>query len=241
VVVGVAEARASTAPVTFVLAGERLITIRYCAPRAFEAYQATAIRHPETRANGASVLLGLLDALVDRLADIFEHLAAKIETASGATFESPRPTGGFQPVLNQLGQVQMTGAKGRESLVSLGRLMTYVSTATAIEADPNLLERLRSLQQDVPSLTDHASYMSANVTFLLDAALGQINIEQNAILKVFSVFTVCFLPPTLVGAIYGMNFDHMPELRWSIGYPLALGLMAMSAIAPLWFRRRGWL
>jgi magnesium transporter len=242
VVVGVAEARPTLAPVTFVLAAGRLITIRYCAPRAFEAYLATAARQPETRINGATVLMGLLDALVDRLADIYEHLAAKIEVASSAIFETPRPQGGFQPILNQLGRVQMTGAKGRDSLVSLGRLMTYAATHETIETDPALMERLHSLQQDVPSLTDHASYLSNNVTFLLDAALGQINIEQNAILKVFSVFTVAFLPPTLIGAIYGMNFDHMPELRWPFGYAFALGLMVASSIAPLaWFKRRGWL
>jgi len=242
VVVGVAEQRPTLAPVTFVLHHGVLITIRYCAPRAFEAYVAQALRHPELRSSGPSVLLGLLDALVDRLADILEQIAAKIEVASDAVFSAARPEGGFQPVLTKLGQAQMTGAKARDSLVSLGRLMAYAAAAPAIEDDPAQIERLRTLQQDVPSLTDHASYLSTNVTFLLDAALGQINIEQNAILKVFSVFTVVLLPPTLIGAIYGMNFDHMPELRWQFGYPMALGLMFISALAPfLWFKRRGWL
>lgn len=241
VVVGVAEQRPVLAPVTFVLARGRLVTIRYCAPRAFEAFIAQAQGHPEFRGSGQAVLLGLLDALVDRLADILEHIAAKIETASDGIFGEGGQAGGFQPVLRQLGAAQMTGAKARDSLVSLGRVMAFAATATAWE-DRDLAERLHTLQLDVPSLTDHASYLSTNVTFLLDAALGQINVEQNAILKVFSVFTVALLPPTLVGAIYGMNFKHMPELDWRLGYPMALGLMAISAIAPLlWFKRRKWL
>ena len=103
-------------------------------------------------------------------------------------------------------------------------------------------ESLRSQQRDVQSLTDHCSYQSGNITFLLDAALGLINIEQNAIFKIFSVFSVMFLPPTLVAGIYGMNFAHMPELNWLHGYPFALALMVVAAAGPLlWFKRRGWL
>ncbi len=84
--------------------------------------------------------------------------------------------------------------------------------------------------------------MASNITFLLDAALGLINIEQNSIFKVFSVFSVMFLPPTLVAGIYGMNFTHMPELQWMEGYPMAIGLMILAAAAPLlWFRRKKWL
>ena len=105
-----------------------------------------------------------------------------------------------------------------------------------------LREHLRSLQRDVQSLTDHAAYVSANITFLLDAALGLINIEQNAIGKIFSVLTVLVLPATLIASIYGMNFEHMPELDWLLGYPMALGLMAASMLAGFsWFKWKGWL
>jgi magnesium transporter len=101
---------------------------------------------------------------------------------------------------------------------------------------------VRSISEDVTSLIDHSGFLSNNVTFLLDAALGLISIEQNAILKIFSVASVILLPPTLVGAIYGMNFDQMPELKWIYGYPFALVIMLLSAILPyLYFRRRGWL
>ena len=101
---------------------------------------------------------------------------------------------------------------------------------------------LKTLQRDLSSLTDHASFLSDKISFILDATLGMITIEQNAIIKIFSVAAVIFLPPTLVASIYGMNFDIIPELKWELGYPFAIGLMVVSAILPFWyFRRRGWL
>jgi magnesium transporter len=102
--------------------------------------------------------------------------------------------------------------------------------------------RTKILQRDIISLTDHASFLSGKIAFLLDAVLGMISIEQNGIIKIFSVAAVVFLPPTLVASIYGMNFDVMPELNWVMGYPFALGLMVLSAILPyIYFKRKGWL
>jgi len=101
---------------------------------------------------------------------------------------------------------------------------------------------VKTLARDARSLTDHASFLSQKITFLLDASLGMINIEQNAIIKIFSVAAVAFLPPTLIASVYGMNFHFMPELDWPWGYPLAILLMVVSAALPLWyFWRRGWL
>ena len=106
----------------------------------------------------------------------------------------------------------------------------------------DLRARVKTLSRDVLSLTDHVTFLSQKVTFLLDATLGMINIEQNGIIKIFSVAAVVFLPPTLVASIYGMNFDIMPELKWMLGYPFALAVMLVSAILPfLYFKRRGWL
>lgn len=103
-------------------------------------------------------------------------------------------------------------------------------------------EQGKSIGRDIQSLTEHASFVSGNLTFLLDASLGIINIEQNGIIKIFSIASVVFLPPTLVASVYGMNFQLMPELNWTFGYPLALVVMLMSAIIPfLFFRWKGWL
>ncbi|PLR28892.1 magnesium transporter [Caulobacter zeae] len=231
----------TAAPVTFVLAGDKLVTIRYVEPRAFSVFAAQAERQPSLCPHGPQTFLGLLDAVVDRTADILERTASEVETQSRAIFGRPRGVA-FEKILSRLGRAQNVNAKARDSLVSLARLLSFASLAEQFEGDKELRDHLKSLQRDVQSITDHSSYLSGNITFLLDAALGFINIEQNQIFKIFSVFSVVFLPPTLIAGIYGMNFLHMPELGWKEGYPMALGLMLIAALAPLiWFRRKGWL
>jgi magnesium transporter len=227
-------------PVTFVLVGDRLVTIRYVEPTAFKAFTAQWERQP-CEFSGGETFLALLDAIIDRVADIVEGLSNEVEEASREVFRRPR-RGGFDVVLAQLGHIQMVSAKARDSLASLARLIAFAALADQLESVPDLRQHLRTLQRDVQSLTDHLAYVSTNITFLLDAALGLINIEQNSIIKIFSVAAVAFLPPTLIASVYGMNFEHMPELDWRVGYPLAVILMIASAVVPLWwFRRKGWL
>ena len=111
----------------------------------------------------------------------------------------------------------------RESLVSIGRLVTFLSAESdGIKWPKDMRAQLKTMQRDVSSLTDHASYLSNKITFLLDAMLGLVNLEQNNIIKLFSVMAVIFMPPTLIASIYGMNFKLMPELEWHLGYPMAL-------------------
>jgi magnesium transporter len=125
----------------------------------------------------------------------------------------------------------------------MNRLLLFLDHVfEQLKAPADAKKKLKTLTADVQSLLDHAGFISNKITFLLEATLGMVNIEQNAIIKIFSVAAVIFLPPTLVASIYGMNFRHMPELDWLGGYPMALGLMALSAILPYWyFKRRGWL
>ena len=230
-----------SAPVTFVLVDQRLVTIRYQEPKAFTLFSSQAERQPSLCPNGPTTFLGLVDAIIDRMADILERTGAEVEANSREIFRQPR-TGGFEPILTRLGRAQNVNAKVRDSLVSMARLISFAMLADQIEKDQEARDHLRSLQRDVSSLTDHDSYLSSNITFLLDAALGLINIEQNAIIKIFSIGAVCLMPPTLVASIYGMNFKHMPELNWVGGYPLALGLMIVAGILPLWwFRKMRWL
>jgi magnesium transporter len=235
------EEEPSSSPVTFVLAGERLVTIRYIEPRAFTIFAAQAERQASLCPTGTHAFLGLLDAVVDRTADILERTSGEVETSSRSIFKRPRESG-FEQILTKLGRSQSLNAKARDSLVSLARLISFASLSEQIEANRDHRDHLKSLQRDVQSLTDHSSYLSSNITFLLDAALGLINIEQNAIIKIFSVAAVVFLPPTLVASIYGMNFEQMPELKFAHGYPMALIIMVVSAVVPLWwFRKKGWL
>ncbi|MGB6969726.1 MAG: CorA family divalent cation transporter, partial [Methyloceanibacter sp.] len=131
----------------------------------------------------------------------------------------------------------------RESTHSLGRLLTFLTYATNERKEDKLLKaRIRTAARDVASLADHVSFLSNKIVFLLDATLGMINIEQNNIIKIFSVAAVVFLPPTLVASVYGMNFEYMPELHWLLGYPFAMLLMILFAVLPyLYFKRKGWL
>ena len=107
---------------------------------------------------------------------------------------------------------------------------------------PDQFDDARQILRDIESLDGHTAFLFDKINFLMDATVGFININQNKIIKIFSVASVAFLPPTLIASIYGMNFRILPELDWSFGYPFAILLMMASAVTPFWyFRRRGWL
>jgi magnesium transporter len=236
-----------TAPITFVLKGQTLVTIRYAEPKSLAGFIAHAERQPMLCPSGSATLIGLLEAIVDRTADILERVAGEVDALSQRIFKvhpgavHKRTTNEeLEANLKQIGRSQNLVSKARESLVSLARLLSFLAVGEA--KDKVFRTHQKSLSRDVASLTDHATYIGNNITFLLDASMGMINIEQNAIIKIFSVAAVVFLPPTLVASIYGMNFESMPELHWAAGYPWALGLMVLSAVLPyFWFKRKGWL
>ena len=224
-------------PATFVLAGGRLVTLRYEALKAFSIFQSRA--HEVGFTSGAAALLSLLDAIVERLAQVLDETGDGVEAASVAIFQRPA-SGDFRPMLTNLAQAQSVTAVTRTCLVSLARVLSFASLAPEIAAEGDHRAHLKSLQRDTQSLTDHADHQSGHVTFLLDAALGLINIEQNGIIKFFSVVAVVFMPPTLIASIYGMNFDVLPELHFRFGYPLALAAMLVAGVLPfVWFKRRG--
>ena len=131
----------------------------------------------------------------------------------------------------------------RDSIMTLDRAVGYYSQhLVRQEKTEEQRARLKTITRDLHSISDHAGFLSGKITLLLDATLGMIGIEQNGIIKIFSVAAVVFLPPTLVASIYGMNFRIMPERDWPFGYPLAIGLMVLSALLPYWFfKRKGWL
>jgi magnesium transporter len=249
VLAGLATDDPISTPISFVLTSKHLITVRYANPKPFRLFADHVARQHELLASSTTTLVRLLDAIVDRLADALEQTAAELETISHQVFRrSPGERGRRIPALKleallvRIGTAQNKLAKARETAGSMARLLTYLSSSSHCRADAEQRELVRSISEDVTSLIDHSGFLSNNVTFLLDAALGLISIEQNAILKIFSVASVILLPPTLVGAIYGMNFTYMPEIDWLYGYPLALVIMLLSAILPyLYFRRRGWL
>ncbi len=255
----------SGAPVTFVLMEDRLISVRYADPAPFHNFAARLQREPGLCASGRQVLIGVLEAIVDRVADILERESTEIEQVSRRLFRQTVPPPEFKrrrrrkvdydAVLMAVGRSADLLSKLRDSLVTLGRLVTYVSAAgeaftgsrpgNGVAVEPAHLDRhepLQALLRDIQSLSDHANALSNTIIFLLDATLGMIGMRQTDIIKIFSVVSVVFLPPTLIASIYGMNFAAMPELQWHLGYPLALVAMVISAILPwLYFKWRGWL
>lgn len=235
-------------PVTFVLAGARLVTIRYHEPRAFQTFPMRAEKADMGCTSGDTILISLLEAIVDRLADVLERASREVVDISHDIFESKekkvsKRDRDFQEILHRIGSKEDLVSKIRDSLLTLQRLSGFLANIVGKDINgPDARARVKTISRDVMSLSDHASFQSQKITFLLDATLGMINIQQNAIIKIVSVAAVVFLPPTLVASVYGMNFEVMPELKWFVGYPMALGLMIVSAVLPFWFfRRKGWL
>jgi magnesium transporter len=232
-------------PVTFVLEGRRLVTVRYHNPRVFETFPMRAEKADTGCTSGETILVSLLEAIVDRLADVLERASREVVEISHDIFDSTEKKASkrdrnFKLILTRIGSKEDLVAKIQDSLLTLQRLSGFL--ANAVGDDKAVRARVKTIARDVASLTDHASFQTQKITFLLDATLGMINIEQNGIIKIFSVAAVVFLPPTLVASIYGMNFEVMPELKWVYGYPFALGLMVLFAVLPFWFfRRKGWL
>jgi magnesium transporter len=235
-------------PVTFILAGRKLVTVRYDEPRPFPVVENRLARTPSFSATGETVLLELLDAVIDRCADILERAGSEVDDVSREIFE---PEGAartghpkrYSDILIAIGRKGDLVSKVRESLVSIGRLVAFLTVeGEGLKWPKDSRTQLKTMQRDVISLTDHASYLSNKITFVLDAMLGVVNLEQNNIIKLFSVMAVVLMPPTLIASIYGMNFKFMPELEWAHGYTMALGMMLVAAIVPyMFFKWKKWL
>ena len=231
--------------------------MRYHHPQAFPAYVKRAMKPQSTPMNGWGILISLLEAVVDRAADHLERAGQIVDDTSKKTFgakrtlsgvhkQNPRKGVNLQELIENIGEEGDFVSKMRESLVSIGRAVAFMQAIVDQQLDKKQAKenvgRIKILQRDIVSLTDHATFLSGKISFLLDAVLGLISIEQNGIIKIFSVAAVVFLPPTLVASIYGMNFAFMPELQWQLGYPLAIGMMIMSAVLPYYyFKGKGWL
>ena len=237
---------ASSSVVTFMLKDHCLVTIRYEDPKPFNVVSERLSRVPVASLHGETILITLLDAIIDRLADVLERQGEEIEDISRAIFHydgGAKPVGDeLHDIMRRIGRVGDLTARARESLVSITRLLLFVINSPLVRGKHVGRERFKTLHRDVTSLADHATFLANKVSFLLDATLGLINIEQTGIIKIFSVAAVVLLPPTVIASIYGMNFEVMPELHWDYGYPFALALMVCSAIVPyLWFKRKDWL
>jgi magnesium transporter len=236
--------------VTFILARSCLVTVRHATPQAFLTFPQRAMRHKGLCPSADAVLVGLLETVIDRLADVLERIGADLETLSREIFRASLPPKlarlrqerDLQAVLLRVGRNGDLATKTRDSLLGISRMLAFLNLATEEWNEAETLARVKTVTRDIGSLSEHAAFTSSKVTFILDATLGMINIEQNNIIKIFSVAAVAMMPPTLIASLYGMNFKHMPELDWTYGYLWALFLMLVTAIVPyFYFKRRGWL
>ncbi len=252
-----------TRAVTFILDHDRLVTMRFITPRSFGLFRERLEQEPHHLKSAEDCLAGLLDSVVDRIADVLEEIDAGINLISHRIFAAPRQQPGntrpgtgkagkgkvgaplqtdLQSELREVERSAYRLSKVTESLVGLTRLFTFLNAHPTKAAGRTSKLAMKSVQRDVQSLRSQATHLTERVTFLLDATLGMINIEQTAIIKIISVMSVIFLPPTVIASLYGMNFVVMPELKWAWGYPFAIVLMILSAVLPYKiFKRKGWL
>ena len=237
-------------PAGFVLSPKQLLTVRFAPSTVFDAFAGHAPRGEDAHPGSAHVLIGLLEAIVDRQADALEQVAHDLDAVSHRIFAmGVRQQGGrkredatLRITLGQLGRLGDLISHVRDTLVGAGRIGPYVESAAASWLPKDLPPRLKTLQQDIASLNDFDTHLNDKLQFLLDATMGFINIAQNNVMKVMTIASVVGIPPVLVAGIYGMNFKNIPEYDWSFGYAYGLGLILLTTLIPLAiFRWRKWI
>ena len=235
-------------PVTFILAGNRLITVRYSEPRAFSAVSAHLARTCPAGLTGEMVLVEILEAVIDRGADMLEQIGLDVDNLSRRVFDEHAEKAGNAStrqrlILSDIGSKERLVSATRESLASLQRLLSFLGTDTGdLAVTKETKSSVKSMSRDVAGLSDYASFISGKLQFILDATIGLVGLEQNNIIKIFAVLSVVLMPPTLIASVYGMNFAHMPELQWTYSYPITISAMILSGILPyVFFKWRGWL
>lgn len=236
-----------TSAVTFILGKRFFLTVHDIAPTSFRNFSMRLQRPHEKFHTSAHLLTGLFEEIINRVAFNSELVVSSLDEVSHDVFgvnvldkRVKKSSHFLRASIKKLGAAADLNSQINESLHSINRLLIFLKQVAAPEATTSAAIDL--LISDTAALKTQCAFLSDKITFLLDATLGLINVEQNVIIKIFSVVAVFFLPPTMVSSIYGMNFQHMPELDWIGGYPMALGIMALCAVIPyIYFRKKGWL
>jgi magnesium transporter len=233
------EGRHITTTVAFILQPQRLITFREEEIADFRLLRMRA-RHGRILAtNPKELLVTIFEQKVENLADTLEDLHRRLEDVSSLVLEEENSD--LEEAIDLLAKIENSNGRIRLCLMDTQRALSYLLRPQR-QIDPELHETCREMLRDIETLMTHTSFVFEKVNFLMDSAQGFINIQQNQIIKIFSIAAVVFLPPTLVASIYGMNFEHMPELQWELGYLFALLMMIVSGVAPyIYFKRKGWL
>jgi len=238
----------SSGPVGFVFSNKVLVSVRFAELRSFTRVAARTESDRDI-ASSSAVFAALVEEMADAAADTLEKIAADLVTLSRETFRRSAPrqpratrlTRLLRERLVTLGNMGETLSQIRESLLGLGRILDFTGDKAREWLGKDIELRLKTVRQDLTSLSDFEEHLFTKIHFLLDALLGFVNTEQNDIFKVLTIASVVGIPPTLIASMYGMNFHNMPELSWQWGYAYGLTLIALSTVIPiLWFKRRGW-
>lgn len=226
--------------VAFILSGKMLFSVHSDDLPVFRLVRMRARSRPGSIADYMDVLLDLYATDAEYSADALEGIYESLEEVSQRVLQKEFSDQDAAAALNAIAHEEDLNGRIRRNMMDTRRAVSFLMRGRLLNSDQ--FDEARQILRDIESLDGHTSFLFDKVNFLMDATVGFININQNKIIKMFSVASVIFLPPTMIASIYGMNFQKFPELNWSFGYPMALGLMAASAAAPLWyFRRRGWL
>ena len=206
----------------------------------FRLLRMRARRAPGLIEDAKEVLLKLFDADAEYSADTLENIYDKLETAGKKVLSGDVTDAMASEVLGAIARQEDLNGRIRRNVMDTRRAVSFMMRSKMLNAEQ--FEEARQILRDIDSLDSHTAFLFDKINFLMDATVGFININQNKIIKIFSVASVALLPPTLIASLYGMNFQYMPELSQMWGYPYALALMVASAVVPMWyFRRRGWL
>ena len=226
--------------VAFILARKMLFSVHTDDLPVFRLVRMRARSRPGSIADYMDVLLDLYATDAEYSADALEGIYQNLEEVSGRVLQEEFTDQDAAAALNAIAHEEDLNGRIRRNMMDTRRAVSFLMRGRLLNAEQ--FEEARQILRDIESLDGHTSFLFDKINFLMDATVGFININQNKIIKIFSVASVAFLPPTLIASIYGMNFKWLPELDWQLGYPFAILLMITSAIAPFWyFRRRGWL
>ena len=207
---------------------------------AFRLLRMRARRMPGLLADAKEVLLALLDADAEYCADTLEGVYDELERASKKVLDGNVGDEVASEVLGAIARQEDMNGRIRRNVMDTRRAVSFLMRSKMLDAEQ--FEEARQILRDIDSLDSHTTFLFDKINFLMDATVGFININQNKIIKLFSVASVALLPPTLIASVYGMNFKLMPELEWQYGYAYVIALMIASAVGPmLYFRKRGWL
>jgi magnesium transporter len=229
-------------PLGLIVTPKHVVSIRFAESPVF-AQAAQALKKAPAGAGSTSAFAELVETVVGQIADQIENVAATIGTLTTRIIgDQNHHTKALRAMLGDVTRLESRLTRARLTMTGLLRILLFVKESAPEWIGKAEMLRLKSVHKDLDVLCELDAQMTDKLQFVLDAVLGFINIDQNDVMKIFTVASVASIPPVILVGIWGMNFANMPELHWPHGYPMALGAIALSVIIPvLWFKRRGWL